>query len=126
MTARKGSAPSSLTASGSARPEPVASLSSAEKRSPRRRRTKPAAPSTRVIQDGVLQSVREIYRQSKKKRDNFWTEWISRPPAAVLVYLLRPTSVTPNQVSFLAIAVAFGGAATLIAWRSWAGLLVAG
>ena len=46
----------------------------------------------------MLDAVRDIYRQSKKKRDNFWTEWISRPPAAVLVYLLKGTSATPNQV----------------------------
>lgn len=74
----------------------------------------------------MLAAVRDIYRQSKKKRDNFWTEWISRPPAAVLVYLLKGTSITPNQVSFLAIAVAAGGCATLILWRTWLGLVVAG
>jgi phosphatidylglycerophosphate synthase len=74
----------------------------------------------------VLATVRDIYRQSKKKRDNFWTEWISRPPAAVLVWLLRSTSVTPNQVSFLAIAVAGAGAATLILWRTWVGLIASG
>jgi len=74
----------------------------------------------------VLSAVRDIYRQSKKKRDNFWTEWISRPPAALLVWLLRGTSITPNQVSFLAIAVAAGGGATLILWRSWVGLCAAG
>lgn len=71
-------------------------------------------------------SVGEIYRQSKKKRDNFWTEWISRPPAAVLVWLLKGTRVTPNQVSFCAIAVAAAGCATLILWRTWLGLVVAG
>jgi phosphatidylglycerophosphate synthase len=74
----------------------------------------------------VLAAVRDIYRQSKKKRDNFWTEWISRPPAAVLVWMLKGTRVTPNQVSFLAIAVAAGGGATLIFWRTWLGLIVAG
>jgi len=74
----------------------------------------------------VLAAVRTIYQQSKKKRDNFWTEWISRPPAAVLVWLLRPTAVTPNQVSFAAIAIAAGGAALMIAWRTWTGLIVAG
>jgi phosphatidylglycerophosphate synthase len=42
------------------------------------------------------------------------------------VWLLQRTRVTPNQVSFAAIAVAAGGAATLIAWRSWAGLIAAG
>jgi hypothetical protein len=74
----------------------------------------------------VLAAVRDIYRQSKKKRDNFWTEWISRPPAAVLVWLLKNTSVTPNQVSFLAISVAAVGCATLISWRTWLGLVVGG
>ena len=84
------------------------------------------APRQSGKKRGVLAQVRELYRQSKKKRDNFWTEWISRPPAAVLVYLLKGTSVTPNQVSFLAIAVAAAGAATLILWRTWAGLCAAG
>lgn len=74
----------------------------------------------------MLAAVRDIYRQSKKKRDNFWTEWVSRPPAAVLVWLLKGTSVTPNQVSFLAIGVAAGGCATLIFWRTWLGLVVGG
>jgi len=74
----------------------------------------------------VLSAVSEIYRQSKKKQDNFWTEWVSRPPAAVLVWLLKDTRITPNQVSFMAIAVAAGGAAALICWRTWVGLLVAG
>ena len=74
----------------------------------------------------MIAAVRDIYRQSKKKRDNFWTEWISRPPAAVLVWMLRGTSVTPNQMSFAAITVAAGGCAMLILWRSWLGLVAAG
>jgi phosphatidylglycerophosphate synthase len=74
----------------------------------------------------MLAAVRDIYRQSKKKRDNFWTEWISRPPAALLVWMLKGTRVTPNQVSFFAIAVAAGGCATMIGWRTWLGLIVAG
>lgn len=47
-----------------------------------------------------------IYRASKKKKDiNWWTEWVCRPPAAVLVYALRNTRVTPNQVTFASLAV---------------------
>jgi phosphatidylglycerophosphate synthase len=74
----------------------------------------------------MLGAVRDLYRQSKKKNDNFWTEWISRPPAAFLVYLLKGTGITPNQVSFLAIAVAAAGCATMILWRTWIGLIAAG
>jgi phosphatidylglycerophosphate synthase len=48
-----------------------------------------------------------IYRSSKKRRDiNWFTEWIARPPAAVVVYALRGTPITPNQVTFLSAAIA--------------------
>jgi phosphatidylglycerophosphate synthase len=50
-----------------------------------------------------------IYRASKKRKDiNWWTEWVCRPPAAVVVYFLRSTAVTPNQVTFLSAVVAAG------------------
>lgn len=50
-----------------------------------------------------------IYRASKKRRDiNWWTEWVCRPPAAVVVYFLRNTPITPNQVTFLSAVVAAG------------------
>ena len=48
-----------------------------------------------------------IYRSSKKKKDiNWFTEWIARPPAAVVVYVLRNTRITPNQVTFMSAIVA--------------------
>jgi phosphatidylglycerophosphate synthase len=48
-----------------------------------------------------------IYRSSKKQRDiNWFTEWIARPPAAVVVYALRATPITPNQVTFLSAGIA--------------------
>ncbi len=48
-----------------------------------------------------------IYRTYKKKVDiNWFTEWVCRPQAAVLVYLLRSTRVTPNQVSFTSFLIA--------------------
>lgn len=74
----------------------------------------------------MVGDVVEIYRRSKKRSDNLWTEWVSRPPAAVLVWLLRGTRVTPNQVSFLAIAIAAASCGALVAWRTHLGLLVAG
>ncbi|HKE14807.1 MAG TPA: CDP-alcohol phosphatidyltransferase family protein [Kofleriaceae bacterium] len=50
-----------------------------------------------------------IYRASKKRRDiNWWTERVCRPPAAVVVYFLRNTPITPNQVTFLSLVVAAG------------------
>jgi CDP-alcohol phosphatidyltransferase len=53
-----------------------------------------------------------IYKASKKKRDiNRFTEYVARPPAAAVVYLLAKTPVTPNQVTFLSAVVAAGAAA---------------
>lgn len=47
-----------------------------------------------------------IYRSSKKKKDiNWWTEWVCRPPAAAIVYALRNTRITPNQVTFASLVV---------------------
>ncbi len=74
----------------------------------------------------VLAEVRSIYLRSKKQNDNLWTEWVSRPPAALLVWALERTAVTPNQISFVASGVAALGAGVLVAWRSWAGLIAAG
>ncbi len=67
-----------------------------------------------------------IYRASLKKNDvNWFTTRIARPPAAVVVYALRNTRVTPNQVTFLAAVVAAAAGALLVAWPGWLGLGVA-
>lgn len=65
-----------------------------------------------------LREIAAIYRASKKKRDiNWWTEWVCRPPAAALVYALRSTRVTPNQVTLASLVVcALSGA--MLLWRS--------
>src|ERR1051326_802156 len=53
-----------------------------------------------------------IARSQNKKRDiNRFTERVARPPAAVVVYLLKGTPITPNQVTFLSAAVAAGACA---------------
>jgi len=67
-----------------------------------------------------------IYRSSKKKKDiNRFTEYIARPPAAVVVYALRNTPITPNQVTFGSAVVAAGAAAMLVALPGYLWLLAA-
>lgn len=74
----------------------------------------------------TLREIATIYRNSKKKKDiNLWTEWVCRPPAAVLVYVLRNTRATPNQVTFLATFVAFVACALFVLLPSWWGAIVA-
>jgi phosphatidylglycerophosphate synthase len=63
----------------------------------------------------VFAAIADIYRASKKKRDiNRFTQYIARPPASVVVYFLRNTPITPNQVTFLSAIVAAGAAAMLV------------
>lgn len=73
----------------------------------------------------MLERARAIYRQSKKRNDNLWTEWVSRPPAALVVQALEHSRVTPNQVSFASLAVFAAAAAVLATVLPWSGLLVA-
>lgn len=66
--------------------------------------------------------VAAIYRASKKKKDiNWWTEWVCRPPAAVVVYALANTRITPNQVTFASLGVcAIAGAMfALLTGHAW-------
>ena len=70
--------------------------------------------------------VAAIYRASKKKQDiNWFTEWIARPPAAVVVYAIRNTPLTPNQVTFGSAIVAAGACAMFALLPGWLWLVVA-
>lgn len=70
--------------------------------------------------------IANIYRASKKKQDiNFFTEWVCRPKAAVIVYLLEDTRVTPNQVTFLSIMVCAGACAMFVWLPGWQGAVAA-
>ena len=70
----------------------------------------------------MASEIAAIYRASKKKQDiNWFTEWVARPPAAVVVYALRGTPITPNQVTFLSAAIAAGACAmfALLPGHGW-------
>lgn len=69
-------------------------------------------------------SIVEIYKRSLKPQDLRFNNWVCRPPAAVLVYLLRGTPVTPNQVTFASLFVALLGYAALLGCPGFVGLAV--
>lgn len=63
----------------------------------------------------MFRDIAAIYRASKKKKDiNWWTEYVCRPPAAVFVYFLKDTRVTPNQVTFSSLVVCAASCAMLL------------
>src|SRR6185503_12817854 len=62
----------------------------------------------------------------KKKKDiNWFTEWIARPPGAVVVYVLRNTRITPNQITFMSAFVAAGACAMFALLLGWEWLIAA-
>jgi phosphatidylglycerophosphate synthase len=70
--------------------------------------------------------VAAIYKASKKKQDiNWFTEHVARPPAAVVVYAVKGTSITPNQITFGSAVIAAGACAMVAALPGWAWLVVA-
>jgi phosphatidylglycerophosphate synthase len=70
--------------------------------------------------------VAAIYRSSKKKKDiNWFTEWIARPPGALVVYLLRNTKITPNQITFLSAFIGAGACAMFALLLGWEWLVAA-
>lgn len=75
--------------------------------------------------EGPWEEIAEIYRDSCKEHDILWNLYVARPLASVLVYALRRTPVTPNQVTFLGASLFLGVAVALIGVRGWAGMLLA-
>ena len=88
-----------------------------------------APPGRKLLMCPTLMpsEIAAIYRASKKKHDiNWFTEWVARPPAAVVVYLLRNTQLTPNQVTFGSALVAAGACAMFVVQPgSWAWVIAA-
>ena len=74
----------------------------------------------------MASEIAAIYRASKKKQDiNWFTERVARPPAAVVVYALRNTRVTPNQVTFASALIAAAAGVMLALLPGWTWLVVA-
>ena len=70
--------------------------------------------------------VAAIYRASKKKQDiNWFTEHVARPPAAIVVYAVKGTPITPNQITFGSAVIAAVACAMIAALPGWEWLLLA-
>jgi len=72
----------------------------------------------RPLRPGVV----EIYRRSLKPQDLRFNNWACRPLAAVFVWLLFYVPITPNQITFLSLAVALLADAALLFCPGYTGL----
>jgi phosphatidylserine synthase len=69
----------------------------------------------------MFSTAARVYRETRKKHDQVFNVYVMRPVAAVFVALVSRTSVTPNQVTLLNLAVFVVGAAMLVGLPSWGG-----
>jgi phosphatidylglycerophosphate synthase len=69
----------------------------------------------------------QLYRSTLKAEDLAFNVYVCRPLAAVVVYVLRDTRVSPNQVTFFAlfVALAAAGCFLFLPWPLGLGLGVA-
>jgi phosphatidylglycerophosphate synthase len=71
-----------------------------------------------------MQEIVEVYFRTRKTRDLFTNVYFFRPLAAPVVFALRNTKVTPNQVTLLSFVLALAAVA-LMFWPGYWGLLTA-
>jgi len=72
----------------------------------------------------VFSEILSLYRQTRKSEEHFWTMYMTRPFAAIIVHILRKSQITPNQITVLAFLTSLVGAVVLIGWLDYWGLLV--
>ena len=69
--------------------------------------------------------IADIYLKTRKIPDFLWNTYVARPPAAVIVWMLAPTRVTPNQVTLAAFVVAGASIALMLFAPGYLGLVAA-
>jgi hypothetical protein len=74
---------------------------------------------------GMSKTAARVYRETRKKHDQLFNTYVMRPVAAVVVAVVAPSRVTPNQLTLLNLALFVIAAALMIALPSWGGGLVA-
>jgi phosphatidylglycerophosphate synthase len=68
-------------------------------------------------------AIADVYRKTKKTPDLFWNTYVCRPPAAALVYGLKDTGVTPNQITLAAFVVAIVASVLIVYAPGYWGVL---
>lgn len=73
----------------------------------------------------MIRQVTDVYRASKKQDDiNWFTEWVCRPPAALVVWAVADTRVTPNQLTLSSLLLCLAACAIWLAVPGYAGAAI--
>jgi hypothetical protein len=73
----------------------------------------------------MLAPSKAIYLATRKRHDQLFNRFVMRPLASVVVALLAPTRITPNQLTLLNVAMFAVSAGLLVALPSYTGGLAA-
>jgi phosphatidylglycerophosphate synthase len=73
----------------------------------------------------MVRTAARVYRETRKKHDQVFNTYVMRPVAAVVVAVVAPSNVTPNQLTLLNLALFVVSAALLVGLPTWSGGLVA-
>jgi phosphatidylglycerophosphate synthase len=73
----------------------------------------------------MLSTAARVYRETRKKHDQLFNVYVMRPLAAVVVAVVAPSGITPNQLTLVNLAVFLVAAGLFVTLPTWAGGLVA-
>lgn len=72
----------------------------------------------------MLAEIGKIYLETRKEKEQYWAKYVTRPFAAAVLYAIRDSAWTPNQVTLVSFLTSLVGVAVLVAWPDYIGLLV--
>ncbi len=73
----------------------------------------------------MLGEIWKVYLETRKEKEQWWAKYATRPFAAAVLYLIRDTAITPNQVTLIAFLTSLVGAGVMVGWTTHVGLIVA-
>lgn len=68
-------------------------------------------------------AIADVYLKTRKVPDFVWNTYVARPPAAVIVWMIGKTRITPNQVTLAAFVVAAASIAMIALSTGYLGLV---
>jgi len=76
------------------------------------------------VSRGLFATAKDVYLATRKRHDQLFNVYVMRPLASVVVVVVAPSRVTPDQLTLASLVVFVAAAAVLVAMPTWLGGLV--
>lgn len=73
----------------------------------------------------MFSKIKDIYCNTLTEKDKFWTRRISRPLSSIIVYLIKNTAITPNQITISSYLITIISGFVFVFCRTYGGLIAA-